>query len=80
MKKTDQLSDTVFWPKPIAEDNSLFVEVASTHKEDEMFGVGVTMVNYTAVDKSGNKAVCSFSVTITLGELNLRRAKSAVQY
>ncbi|KAK7497721.1 hypothetical protein BaRGS_00011116, partial [Batillaria attramentaria] len=66
MKKTELASDTVFWPKPVAEDNSLVVEVTGSHEPNSLFSIGVTEVNYTAEDDSGNRADCRFTVTVIL--------------
>lgn len=67
IKKTEMPSETVFWPKPIAEDNSLVVTVAGSHVPNAAFDIGITEVNYTASDESGNTEECRFFVTVILG-------------
>ena len=67
-KTTQMPSESVFWPNPIAEDNSLEVSVAGSHEPNSVFEVGVTEVNYTARDESDNTAECRFRVTVTLGK------------
>lgn len=62
--KTDQYTERVLWPQPIAEDNTEIREVISSHKVGTDFAAGTTMVNYTAFDKAGNNATCNFTVTI----------------
>lgn len=69
IKKTEMPSETVFWPKPIAEDNSLVVTVTGSHEPNSVFDVGITEVNYTARDESGNTEECRFFVTVILGGL-----------
>ncbi|GAB1599252.1 low-density lipoprotein receptor-related protein 6-like isoform X2, partial [Argonauta hians] len=62
--KTNLFSERVIWPKPVAEDNTQLEEVVSSHKIGSDFTSGTTIVNYTAMDKSGNNVTCNFSVTI----------------
>ncbi|XP_071943764.1 hyalin-like [Antedon mediterranea] len=51
-------------PAPTATDNDAVVSFDGTHDSGDLFYIGVTTVNYTAVDPSGNIAVCIFNVTI----------------
>lgn len=56
---------SISWTEPTADDNSgLAVNVTTTHDPGDEFGIGDTVVTYTAVDISGNSATCSFTVTI----------------
>lgn len=71
VKKTELAVESVFWPKPIAEDNSLVATVTGSHEPNSHFNIGVTVVNYTAEDESGNRADCRFTVTVILGEYSL---------
>ncbi|GIV31517.1 MAG: hypothetical protein KatS3mg029_0868 [Saprospiraceae bacterium] len=54
----------VTWTPPTASDNCSTVTLASTHNPGDVFGVGVTMVTYTATDFHGNTASCSFHVEV----------------
>lgn len=71
--KTDQYTERVLWPQPIAEDNTEIREVISSHKVGTDFAAGTTMVNYTAFDKAGNNATCNFTVTIIQGKSSKRK-------
>jgi HYR domain/Ricin-type beta-trefoil lectin domain-like/Secretion system C-terminal sorting domain len=53
------------WTPPIATDNCSTPSVISSHASGFCFKSGTTTVDYTATDAKGNKAVCSFKVTIT---------------
>lgn len=52
------------WIIPTAYDNCGIPSVVGSHKQDTCFKSGITTVNYTATDAKGNKAVCSFTVTV----------------
>ena len=54
----------VTWVRPSATDNSGSLTLTSIHSPGDKFRIGVTMVNYTAVDSSGNEATMSFTVTV----------------
>ena len=54
----------VNWALPSASDNSGYVTLLASHNPGDQFLVGVTMVNYTAVDSSGNRATEVFSMTV----------------
>ena len=57
---------TANWTPPTASDNSGLVTLTSSHNSSDSFPIGITQVNYTAVDGAGNMAdVCSFNVNIT---------------
>lgn len=53
------------WIAPKATDNCSTPTVTSTHNSGFCFPVGTTTVTYTATDSKGNKATCSFTVTVT---------------
>ena len=57
---------TANWTPPKVRDNSGLVTLTSSHNVSDAFPIGVTQVNYTAVDRAGNMAdVCSFNINIT---------------
>ena len=57
---------TANWTPPTARDNSGLVTLTSSHNTSDSFPIGVTQVNYTAVDAAGNMAdICGFNVNIT---------------
>ena len=57
---------TVSWSPPDVTDNSGdVVNLQSDVIPGSNFPSGVTNVTYTAVDVTGNTAVCAFSVTVT---------------
>ena len=55
---------TVSWIEPTASDNSGLQTLSSTRSPGSLFDIGVTLVEYTCVDFSGNLMVESFTVTI----------------
>ena len=62
---TNNACKTVTWTAPTATDNFSTPLVASTQNSGFCFPVGTTTVSYTATDAKGNKAMCSFTVTVT---------------
>lgn len=55
----------VEWEEPLFSDNSQEpVEIRATHKVGEHFGLGLTQVVYTAIDKSGNNATCVIMIIV----------------
>lgn len=52
------------WTPPIANDLCSTTTVTSTHTPGSNFPMGITTVVYTATDVSGNKAECTFAVTV----------------
>ena len=63
---------TVNWAPPKVRDNSGLVTLTASHNTSDSFPIGITQVNYTAVDGAGNMAdVCSFNITIT-GRVKLK--------
>ncbi|XP_070545132.1 serine-rich adhesin for platelets-like [Ptychodera flava] len=61
---TGMPSVSVTWSIPSASDNSGNVSVSSSHDPGSDFIIGVTDVSYEAVDPSGNKDSCSFTVRV----------------
>ena len=57
----------VTWTEPIAVDNSGSQTLTSSHTPGSSFKIGATVVLYTSVDSSGNKATANFSVLIVEG-------------
>jgi HYR domain len=62
-----QCSAVVTFPAPVATDNVPGVTAACSPASGTTFPVGVTMVTCTATDVAGNKAACTFTVTLTGG-------------
>lgn len=60
---TANCSAIVSWTAPTAADNC-HVGLTSSHASGSTFALGTTVVTYTATDQSGNKATCSFNVTV----------------
>lgn len=52
------------WPLPGVTDNCSGVVLTSNHPCGEIFPPGVTTVEYTATDASGNTTTCTFTVTV----------------
>ena len=62
---TNNACKAVTWTAPTATDNCSTPSVTSTQNSGFCFPVGTTIVSYTATDAKGNKAMCSFTVTVT---------------
>ena len=58
-------SVTATWTAPTATDNCSTPTVTSNYNSGASFNQGITTVIYTATDAKGNKAVCSFTVTLS---------------
>lgn len=54
----------VTWDLPTATDNCSITSLTGTYNPGDTFPIGTTIVTYTAIDPSGNTAICSFSVII----------------
>ncbi|XP_072167903.1 hyalin-like [Diadema setosum] len=54
----------VTWTEPTASDNSGPVTVDSTRSPGSTFGLGNTIVRYTATNSAGKSATCEFTVTV----------------
>ena len=57
----------VNWDEPSASDNSGSPTLTSSHSPGSSFSIGVTSVEYTAVDANGNTATETFIVEIKGG-------------
>ena len=55
---------SVTWTIPIVVDNSGIYTLTSNFDPGDNFTIGETVVNYQAIDLSGNVAVHSFTITI----------------
>ena len=55
----------VTWIEPTATDNSGYQTLSSSYQPADSFQIGVSMVNYTSVDPSGNMEFDEFYVNIT---------------
>jgi len=53
------------WISPVVTDNCGTPQITSTHQNGSSFNEGITTVVYTATDRCGNSATCSFTVTVT---------------
>ena len=57
-------SRVVTWTEPTATDDSgMEPTVTQTHQSGDTFPIGSTQVVYTFMDRAGNIAMCSFSIT-----------------
>ena len=54
----------VSWIEPTASDNSGHQTLTSNYHPGEYFSIGVTLVNYTSIDRSGNTDTRLFYVNI----------------
>ncbi|XP_048254821.1 uncharacterized protein LOC124138972 isoform X1 [Haliotis rufescens] len=61
---TNHHRQKVTWNIPVATDNVEVPTVTGSHKPDTEFKQGTTIINYTAVDKAGNTAICNFTVIV----------------
>ncbi|MCH2230957.1 MAG: HYR domain-containing protein [Crocinitomicaceae bacterium] len=60
----DRCDMPVFFGTPVASDNCPGVTYASAHISGDVYPLGVTTVNYDAIDVSGNTATCSFTIEV----------------
>ena len=62
----DKFSAVVNWTEPVATDNSLLSpKVTTNYHSPQRFGEGAHVIIYNAMDQSGNKATCTFTVVVT---------------
>ena len=62
----DKFSAVVNWTEPVATDNSGLSPIVTTnYHSPQRFGKGAHVIVYTAMDQSGNKATCAFTVVVT---------------
>ncbi|XP_072051832.1 uncharacterized protein [Amphiura filiformis] len=65
------MTQTASWIEPTATDNSgMTPTVTQSHQPGDSFPIGMTQVRYTFRDQSGNEALCTFSVTVTVTDTN----------
>lgn len=70
-------SKEVTWADPDFTDNAHDVTMSSSHKSGEKFSPGLYQVVTVAIDSSGNKATCSFTILVeeaicpSVGDMNL---------
>jgi len=58
-------SAEVNWTEPAATDNSgILPAVTSNHQPLQRFSQGTHVITYTAVDQSGNKVTCNFTIDV----------------
>lgn len=61
-------SALVNWTEPVATDTSgIAPVVTSNYRAPQRFSQGSHVITYTALDQSGNRATCSFTIEV-LGE------------
>ena len=61
----DMFTALVNWTEPVATDNSgVAPTVTSNYQSPQRFSQGTHVITYTAVDQSGNKATCTFTVKV----------------
>ena len=54
----------VFFGTPVASDNCPGVVYSSTNLSGDVYPLGITTVNYDAIDASGNTATCTFFIEV----------------
>ncbi|XP_070579559.1 uncharacterized protein [Ptychodera flava] len=64
---------TVIWIEPESFDNSENLTITSSHQPMDTFGIGITLVTYTAVDGSNNMASCEFNVHVLAKPIDGRK-------
>ena len=61
----DKFTALVNWTEPVATDNSgVAPNVTSNYQSPQRFSQGTHVITYAAVDQSGNKATCTFTVKV----------------
>jgi HYR domain len=65
----NQCTTTVNYPNPVVGDDQPGVVVVCAPPSGSIFPPGVTTVNCTATDRSGNTSACSFTITNIAGPL-----------
>ncbi|XP_070579561.1 uncharacterized protein [Ptychodera flava] len=68
---------TVIWIEPESFDNSDHLNFTSSHRPKDTFGIGTTLVTYTAVDGSNNMATCMFYVHVIVKPIDGRKVGGA---
>ncbi len=57
------------WAEPTVSGSALPIVVTKTNSSGSLFGSGVTNVTYTATDANAKVATCTFTVTVTAGDI-----------
>lgn len=65
----------VEWIAPSASSNCGYVTLTSSHNSADVFGIGVTEVQYKAEDDTGNSSFCRFSVEVVEQEIEIDISK-----
>ena len=68
----DSTGAAVSFPTPTATDNCAVGSVITSQSSGSNFPIGVTTVTATAIDASGNRSTCSFTVTV-LGSRGIKQ-------
>lgn len=73
-------SGVAVWPSPIAIDNVGVASIMATHESGDNFSVieSPHRVAYTATDRAGLEAICSFQVTVHIPESAIANIESLV--
>jgi hypothetical protein len=66
------------WTAPTATDNCGTPSVSSNLNQSSIFPIGTTKVIYTATDLKGNKATCSFDVTVSQSQCGIDTIKPVI--
>jgi hypothetical protein len=66
------------WTAPTATDNCGTPSVLSNNNSGFAFPLGTTAVTYTATDAKGNKATCSFDVTVSQSQCGIDTIKPVI--
>ncbi|XP_071841566.1 uncharacterized protein [Apostichopus japonicus] len=67
--ETDTDTAEVSWDLEVSDDNGMFSLVSSGAQSGDTFGVGTSMISYTATDNALNSASCAFRVIIEVEPL-----------
>ena len=72
----DKFSALVNWTEPVAADSSgVSPLMMSNYRSPERFNQGTHVITYTAVDQSGNKATCNFTVQVLGKNVSAKETK-----
>ncbi|MEM9836708.1 MAG: HYR domain-containing protein [Bacteroidota bacterium] len=55
---------SAFWLDPIANDNCSIATLSSDRNSGDLFPLGLTSVEYTATDPTGNSSICEFTIEV----------------
>lgn len=62
--QTDTDTAEVSWDLEVSDDNGMFTLVSTGAQSGDTFGVGTSVISYTATDNALNSASCTFRVII----------------